>query len=55
MKKERRWLKSAILAAKTEVVVLPWAARRLGQTAPMQRPDAALRLPVKFGTAIAAR
>jgi hypothetical protein len=28
MKKERRWLKSAIQAAKTEEVFLPWAMRR---------------------------
>jgi len=55
MKKERRWLKTAILAAKTEVVVLPWAARRLGHVAQAARPDVTPRMPVKFGTAIAAR
>jgi hypothetical protein len=55
MKKERRWLKSAILAAKSEDVVLPWAARRLGHVAQAVRPDVTPRMPVKFGTAIAAR
>ena len=28
MKKERRWLKSALLAASREEVFLPWAMRR---------------------------
>lgn len=34
MKTERRWLKSAIHAAKTEEILLPWAAKRAMGPAP---------------------
>ncbi|MDP2081720.1 MAG: hypothetical protein U0934_08945 [Pseudotabrizicola sp.] len=43
MKKERRWLKSAIAASLEQQVTLPWAARRNSQApkaAPAAKPRA---------------
>ena len=36
LKTNRRWLKSAILAASSEEIVLPWAAKRIQRPAQPQ-------------------
>jgi hypothetical protein len=35
LKTNRRWLKSAILAAQSEEILLPWAAKRISRPAPI--------------------
>ncbi len=61
IKTNRRWLKSAILAASSEEIVLPWAAKRIARpAAPQSAPKSApvIRIfpsaPIKYA-AIAAR
>ncbi len=57
LKTNRRWLKSAILAASCEEIMLPWAAKRISRPAPAQ-PAPVIRIfpsaPTKYA-AIAAR
>jgi hypothetical protein len=57
MKTERRWLKSAIHAATTEGVALPWGQRQNAQTAPAAQPVIFLGnpAPAALHYAIAAR
>lgn len=57
LKTNRRWLKSAILAASSEEIMLPWAAKRIERPTPAQ-PSPVIRIfpsaPTKYA-AIAAR
>lgn len=57
IKTSRRWLKSAILAASSEEITLPWAAKRIQRPAPAE-PAPVIRIfpsaPSKYA-AIAAR
>ncbi len=57
MKKERRWLKSALMAAAREEVFLPWAMRRAGKcdTALPHMVRKTPQTPAAFPFAIAAR
>jgi hypothetical protein len=59
MKTNRRWLKSAIAAADREIILLPWAAKRIARpekTAPHTAPIIRIfpSSPTKYA-AIAAR
>jgi hypothetical protein len=57
LKTNRRWLKSAILAASSEEIMPPWAAKRIQRPMPTQ-PAPVIRIfpsaPTKYA-AIAAR
>ena len=57
LKTNRRWLKSAVLAASDEEIMLPWAGKRIARPAPSQ-PTPVIRIfpsaPSKYA-AIAAR
>lgn len=57
LKTNRRWLKSAIMAASSEDIVLPWAAKRIQRPATAE-PAPVIRIypsqPAKYA-AIAAR
>jgi len=48
LKTNRRWLKSAILAASSEEIMLPWAAKRISRAAYTQpastQPASVIRL-----------
>ncbi|MDZ7906777.1 MAG: hypothetical protein U5N55_14150 [Cypionkella sp.] len=59
MKTNRRWLQSAIAAASSDDVILPWAAKRIDRVAtPTSAPAPVIRIfpsaPTKYA-AIAAR